>query len=559
MKRLLVLALSLLAATSAFAQIEAPAPKPKSSRRAATSATSVARELNQMKESIAAQQRQIEQLQQQVQSRDQEIQQLQQQVGQAQSAAQQAQQAAAAASTQVPETAQQLGALQHDVTDLKAVSGKTANELQETKKGIAGLSDLAHGKVKIGGTFFADWSGYTDTGFGPQWFPTVNQPGPGNSGFNSFDVARAYINIFYTPNDFVTLRFTPNIYRQVDVSAAQAFGKGAAISSSSNGNLAFRLKYAYIDFNKLFANSEAFKNDKLTFGQTQNPLIDWEEGLSGYRYVYLVPWNYLSLSSTYTGVKLHGPITLAGKEYLDYDLGVFNTASFHAIESNDKKQVMGRLTWYPLGTTVDRTNLGFTVFENYGYNTKTPDTKSTPLNRLALLAHYQSHSKSYQIVGEYDLGRNAFSTGNLFSGSGPADEFGLGPSPYATFDALAKALLAGDRTRQEGFGFFGNVRLGDSPFRLFGLYHRFQPNTHIRGANPLDFARTVGGISYQVNKHFDFAISDSNLHYTHDQFTMSAAQIATFSSSLAASNPDGIPKVVPGDTNAIMINMQFNY
>ncbi len=79
------------------------------------------------------------QLQQQVQNRDQAIQALQQQVGQAQAAAQQAQQAANAANKgEVPENAD-IGSLQHDVADLKAVSGNTVNELQETQKRVAGL------------------------------------------------------------------------------------------------------------------------------------------------------------------------------------------------------------------------------------------------------------------------------------------------------------------------------------------------------------------------------------------------------------------------------------
>ena len=433
-------------------------------------------------------------------------------------------------------------------------SGQTGKEKVEEK-----LSDLAYGKVKIGGVFYGDWAYYTNTGFGPQFLTQLNQDGPNNSGFNSFDITRTYLNFFYTPNDAVTLRLTPNIYRQVDVSKATGNGSGSAISSSSNGNLGFRLKYAYVDFNTLFTASDAFKNDKLTVGQTTNPLVDWEEGLYGYRYVNLVPWNYLSLSSTYTGVTLHGPIEFNGKEYLDYHIGVFNTASFHAIETNDKKQGMARLTWYPLGTTSDRTGLGVTGFEDYGYNTKTPDAKSTPLNRLAVLLHYQSHSKGYLFAGEYDLGRNAFSAGNLFSGAGPADEFGLGPTQFATFDALADAILAGKRTRQQGFDFFGHVRLGHSPFSLFGMYERFQPNTKISGTNPLDFERIVGGISYKYNDHFEFSFDDQNLNYYHDQFTMSPAQIATFSKTLAAANPNGIPSVVPDPTNAFFINLQFTY
>lgn len=542
---------------------KAPTAKKSAKPSVKSQIESLQEQMSSQNSQIQAQNAKIQALQQQLADRDTELQQAQQAAAQAQAAAAQAQQSAQAQQTALTDNSQAVTSLQSSVADLRANAVSIVTTVQDQQaqvtKQFSGLSDLAHGKVKIGATFYGDWAYYTDTGFGPQFLTQLNQDGPGNSGFNAFDITRAYINLFYTPTEAVTLRITPNIYRQVDVSGATSNGKGSATSSSSNGNLGYRLKYAYAQFNGLFRGSEALKKDNLRFGQQMNPLVDWEEQLWGYRYVNLTPWNYLSLSSTYTGATMNGSVLFHGKEYLDYQIGAFNTASFHAIETNDKKQGMVRVTWYPFGTTVDRTGFGITGFEDYGYNTKTPDTKSTPINRLAVLAHYETHSQSYLIAGEYDLGRNAFSTGNLFSGSGPADEFGLGPTQYATFDALAKAILGGDKTRQQGFAFFGHARLGNSPFSAFGFYHYFQPNTKISGTNPIDFARTVGGISYKFNDHFEFAIDDQNLNYFHNQFTMSRAQIATFSSSLAAANPNGIPNVVPDGTNAVFANVLFNY
>jgi hypothetical protein len=405
------------------------------------------------------------------------------------------------------------------------------------------LGPLAFQKIKLGVTLFGDYAFYTDTGFGPQFITQINQPGPANSHFNSFDITRTYLNFFYMPTDAITIRITPNIFRQVDGSSGSiGNGIGASMGGSTNGNLSFRLKYAYVEFNKLFSGSDTFGKDKVTIGSTMNPLVDWEEGLSGYRYAYLVPWNYLSLSSTFVGARIHGPIEFDGKEFLDYDIGVFNTASFHSIEQNDKKKVMGRLTWYPFGTTSDRTGFGVTVFDDYGYSTKTPDTKSMPLNRFAALVSYQTHSKSAQIAVEYDLGRNAFSTGNLFSGATP-----VSGGPYFTgedFDmgTAAATVLSGDRTRQQGYAVFGHVKLGDSPFALFGLFEYFQPNTNFDHSafgltdNPIDFTRTVGGISYKYNDHLDFAVQDSNFHYLHPQGMVGA-----------------------NDTNAIFLNFQVNY
>jgi len=138
MKRPLALALAVLITTSVVAQTESASPKPKTGRH--SSSAPVSKTLEDMKDAISAQQQQIQQLQQQIASRDQAIQQLQQQVSQAQSAAQQAQETANAAVPKAEDLDKQyVDPLQHDVADLKTVSGNTVNELQEAQKRIAGL------------------------------------------------------------------------------------------------------------------------------------------------------------------------------------------------------------------------------------------------------------------------------------------------------------------------------------------------------------------------------------------------------------------------------------
>ena len=377
------------------------------------------------------------------------------------------------------------------------------------------LGPIATQDVKVGATFYGNFSHYGETGYGPafQDLPTT-QLGPQNNGLNTFEITRGYINMFYAVNDKISLRLTPDIYR------------------ASDGSLTLRLKYGYVDLQKMFGNG-AFKKTKLTFGQTTEPLIDWEEALSSHRYTYLLPWNYLSLSSTYDGVKLHGPIEWNGKEYLDYDVGVFNSTSFHHIELNDRKSVMGRLTVYPFGTKVDRTGLGFTVFDSYGYGNTLPRVASTAINTFSLLAHYQTQDKGYQVAFEYQLGHNAVSVGNMFSGAAPP----VGDPLYT----LALSVLGGAHTRQQGFDVFGHARLGHSPFSLWGLYMNFQPNTNFQPSsvgltdNPMDFTRTVGGIAYKVNDHFDVAFGDQNFHWVHPQGQMGP------------------------DTNGIVVWTQFNY
>jgi hypothetical protein len=141
MKRVLAFGLSVMMTAIAFA---APAPQSSSGsspkkRKAATTGSSVAAQLDQMKQAIDAQQQQIQQLRQDLQTRDQSIQQLQQRLDQSQTAATQAQTQAEAAASATAKQEQTVTALSGDVADLKQNSTNTALTLQETQKTISGL------------------------------------------------------------------------------------------------------------------------------------------------------------------------------------------------------------------------------------------------------------------------------------------------------------------------------------------------------------------------------------------------------------------------------------
>jgi hypothetical protein len=452
-------------------------------------------------------------------------------------------------------------ALKTMVASERAAGGTEATPQSANPEHKPDSIELANGKVRIGTLLFADYAYYTKTGFGPQFLTQINQPGPGNNSYNTFELSRAYINLFYSPNDAVTFRLTPNLYRQIGAAPATKVGQTGAIAANTDQPLSYRIKYAYVDFNTLFAGSEAFKKDKLTIGTQQNPFVDWEESLYGYRWTSLVPWNYLSLSSAQTGVKLQGPIESNGKQYLDYSIGVFTNASFRQLEQSEKKQFMARLTAYPFGAKSNFDGLGFTGFYNYGYRNVTPDTPTFPFYRVAALVHYTFRKNAYGIAGEFHLGRNAFNSGNFFSGSGPQDEFGVAPTggtQYATWDKLVQALQNGNGTKQRGYAAFGHAQIPGSPFTLFAMYHFFLPNTQV-DKNPLDFHRIIGGISYKVNDRLRFALTSQNLIFRHSQFTFPASELALFSPSLAAANPNGIPNAVPSRVQAIFLNTELNF
>ncbi|MGH9572057.1 MAG: hypothetical protein ACRD40_00790 [Candidatus Acidiferrales bacterium] len=472
-------------------------------------------DLQQLKDLVEAQSKQLQEQQQELQEQKQEMQSLNQQLGSSGTNAG----VLAAAPTIAPSIPTAIGPIVGASTANAAINSATPKPVAAPAQAAdqPKLGPIATQDFKIGVTFFGGWSYYNSTGYGQQFLDTpTNQVAPGNDGYNTFEINRAYLNFLYTPNDHVALRVTPDIYR------------------NSDGSYVLRLKYGFVDFQKIFGNG-AFKDTKITFGQTQQPLTDWEEGLSGYRYTYLTPWNYLSLSSTYVGAKIHGPIASNGKEFLDYDLGVFNNNSFHAVELNETKSFMVRGTVYPLGTTADRTGLGFTFFDDFGYKAVLPSAPQTSLDRLAAIVFYQTHSKGAQIAFEYDWGHNAYSTSNLFNGAGTPS------GAFAGLNKAATAALTGD-THQQGFDVFGHLRLGKSPFSLWGLYQYFKPNTDYNyaaagfTANPIDFSRTVGGISYSVTKQFDVSFGDENFHWAHPQSITTG-----------------------GDTNGIVIWTQFNY
>jgi hypothetical protein len=418
---------------------------------------------------------------------------------------------------------------------------------------------LANGKVRIGTLLFADYAYYAKTGFGPQFVSQINPPGPGNNSYNAFEINRAYLNVYYSPTDAVTFRLTPELYRQIGTAPATKIGKVTAVGQNADQELPFRLKYAYLDFNRPFASSESFKEDKLTIGMQQSPLIEWQERIYGFRYVNTVPWDFLGFSPALLGVSLHGPIKFHGKQYLDYAVGVYNNASYKSLEQSEKKQAMARISYYPFGAKTDLDGLGFTAFYDFGYTNVTPDSGvNFPLYRLSTLVHFTTKKNAYSIAGEFDAGRNAYSSTNFFSGNAPLDEFGLGATQYADFDALTRALLNINGAKQRGYSALGHAQIPRSPLTAFATFQSLSPNTTV-AKNPLDFNRIVGGISYRFSNRLRFALASQNLLFRHSQFTFPASQLRSMSPALAIANPNGIANAVPNRIQAIFADTEFSF
>jgi len=453
--------------------------------------------------------------------------------------------------------AQMQAELQNKQLQQQQWNAEMAKQVSEIQPFAREFGDRWFKKISVGTLIYGDYGYWTHAGFGPQFLTQQNWPGPGNNSFSSFNITRAYLDFKFTPVDDISARVTPNVYAAVGTASGDTVGKNSGYASSLDGNLNYRLKYAYIDYNTFF--KKIFKvapmsEDKITFGQEQNPLVDWEENLWGFRYTALVPWNYTSLSSTQVGISMKGPIKFHETQYADYDFGVFDDASFHAIEQSAYKQVMGRITVNPFGAHSRYDGLGITGFYDYGYSNKcTPDvnfknTSCAHLARAAALVHYTA--ESWGVIGEWDYGHNAFTPGNLFSGSGPSDAIGVpstGPSNFVAYNKMVGNIL-NTQSVQMGADLLGHWDIPHTPFTAFGLLQWFQPNTR-KSKDPLDFTRYDLGVQWLINKYLRVAIDSQAIQYYHSQFD----NVGTGPKHVVT------PFSVARDTHAFFLHMEFRY
>jgi hypothetical protein len=501
----------------------------------------------------------------------------------------------------------------------KADTADLQKQVAEIKPAWKSYVDNFQNKFRLGATLYADYGLYPEAGFGPQQNENLNPPGTGNNFYNSFDITRVYLNTYFFPTDDWTFRFTPEIYRanganQTTTSCETAtfavcslndkFGSTSAVGSNLDGSLSVRLKYAYLQYKGLLDNvSPVLKGATFTMGAQPNPFIPWEEDLYGYRFVNLVPWNYLGFSSSQIGIQADGPIKLFGGDtnFAEYSFGVYDNGSFRTPEQTNTKQVIGRVTVYPFGANWRFQGLGLTGMYNYGWGNTTPDNQGSSIalkggraqfQRMAAVLHYAA--TEWNIAGEFDYGKNAFQLGNLFSGSGPADAFGTptgtsittgkfagntcgklsaGATPcYPLFNtfgpqtAVYQAILNNGRARQWGVDLFGHYHIPGTKLSVFGMYQWFLPNDQVELPNPLDFQRFIAGISYQYNEYLTFALDSQNLLFYHNQegvLTTDAAKFGYVGGSKFNGwflpKTGGIPNLVPRDQHAIFANIQFVY
>src|SRR5579875_309576 len=467
------------------------------------------------------------------------------------------------------------------------------------------INNFQH-EFRLGALAYLDYAYYPHTGYGPYFLENLNIPGVGNNGYNSFDVNRVYLNAYFTPTDDIIFRLTPELYRAVGTAGPDKLGTKTAAASNFDGQLNVRVKYAFLQWAGRFADSPQLKGGALTFGAQPNPFVTWEEDFTEFRYVYLSPWNYLGLSSGQIGLQLSGPIKGQAGEatYAEYSVGVFDNGNFNNGEQANTKQAMCRVSLYPFGAHWRYDGLGVTGFYDYGYGNVAPDSNSLPVplkgnnahfDRIAALVHYAA--EQWNVLGEFDYGDNAFSLASLYRGSGPDDAFGIPTGTpfdsgthfgntctkstpcynlvgtYGPQVAAYQAFLNNGRTRQIGFDFLGRYHIPATKLTLFGMFQWFMPNDNVP-EDPLDFRRFVAGISYQPNPYVRIAIDSQNLLFYHSNFGLPVSSLTPFNyvpggkfngqllpgnSKRSGSLGTFIPNIVPRDTHAIFLNLEFAY
>ncbi len=208
---------------------------------------------------------------------------------------------------------------------------------------------------------------------------------------------------------------------------------------------------------------------------------------------------------------------------------------------------MGRVTINPFGAESRYDGLGLTGFYDYGYtNTCTPDPNALNatcghIARAAGIAHYTA--ETWGVIAEWDYGHNAFSPGNLYSGSGPSDAIGIAsPGGFAGWNNMVGDIL-NSQAVQMGADLMGHYDIPYTPFTTFGLLQWFQPNTRIQ-KDPLDFTRYDVGVQWLINKYLRVALDSQAIQYYHSQFTFPAGSTSAHSKA--------VPFAVARDTHGVL-------
>jgi hypothetical protein len=205
--------------------------------------------------------------------------------------------------------------------------------------------------IRVGATIYADYT-YTSS-------PEATDADGNTINPSAFNVSRTYINITGNISHRIAFRITPDITR-----AGNSFDSSGAL----NGNLLFRLKYGFVQFN---FDDWMQRGSWARLGIQQTPWVDFEENVYRYRFQGTVfPEREGFLSSSDAGASFHYNFS---SNYGEVHVGLYNGENYNRAELNDQKAFQFRGTVRPLARSDTMWLRGirahfFTVQDNYVKN-----------------------------------------------------------------------------------------------------------------------------------------------------------------------------------------------
>ncbi|HEX5385847.1 MAG TPA: hypothetical protein VFW66_04020 [Gemmatimonadales bacterium] len=268
------------------------------------------------------------------------------------------------------------------------------------------------------------------------------------SHLNAFDITRAYITITARFPLGVGARITPDIYRSTD------------------GSLAYRLKYAYATW------TPGPSPLTLELGQIHTPWLDWEEALWDYRMQGTMALERFRgpsgsyLSSSDLGFGVDGKFA---SERVSFELGAYNGETYKSSEGDQHKDVSGRLSVRLLESD-DSSRMGGLRVTGYGQIGE--PTGGGRRNRYIAMLSYKS--RLFTLAGEYARTRDRLD--NLPPASG---------TPVPTTDA-------------DIWSFFGVFHIPHTRAALIGRVDVQKPDISVANNRQTRF---IAGASYQLNQN----------------------------------------------------------
>jgi len=181
--------------------------------------------------------------------------------------------------------------------------------------------------IRLGATFYGDYT-FTKS-------PEATDADGNTIHPSTFNVGRSYINITGNISHLVAFRLTPDITRA-----------GSDSGAVLNGNLLFRVKYAFMQVN---LDDWMPQGSWTRLGIQQTPWVDFEENIYRYRFqgtVFAEREGFMSSSDAGASFRYNLP-----SNYGEIHAGVYNGENYNRAEPNDQKAFEIRGTVRPLATS----------------------------------------------------------------------------------------------------------------------------------------------------------------------------------------------------------------